>query len=102
MIKAWRGVRVSCPAGLAPGVAPGVAVAWRISRICTDFGSVDQEFRIARQVVDAGGVAAGEAGHRLDALPIGDGHELGSRRRGPRAGAWTPSAFSISGFTPTS
>jgi len=46
-------------------------------RTCTDFGISMRKFRIARQVMDLVGVAAGERTHRLDALPIRDRHELG-------------------------
>jgi hypothetical protein len=35
-----------------------------------------QELRIAFQVMDPGGILPGEARHRLDALPAGNGHEL--------------------------
>src|ERR1041384_2584428 len=37
---------------------------------------LDQKLRIAVEVVDVGGIAPGEARHRRDVLPVGDGHEL--------------------------
>src|SRR4029453_6207030 len=39
-------------------------------------GQLDQKLRIAVEVVDVGGIAPGEARHRRDVLPVGDGHEL--------------------------
>ena len=49
----------------------------RRRRTCTLCGQLDQELRIALEMMDGGGLAAGERAHLLDALPIGDGHELG-------------------------
>src|ERR1044072_8920976 len=37
---------------------------------------LDQKLRIAVEMMDVGGIAAGEAGHRRDVLPVRDGHEL--------------------------
>src|SRR5437899_9045241 len=44
-------------------------------------GELDQEFRVAVEMMDLGRTSAGEARHRLAALPIGDSHELGIGRR---------------------
>src|SRR3546814_1874990 len=48
----------------------------RSSDLLYPFRQLDQELRIALQMMDAPRVVAGEARHRLDAFPVGDRHEL--------------------------
>ena len=41
------------------------------------FRQFDKEFLVPFEVMNLCGIAAGELAHGLDALPIGDRHELG-------------------------
>ena len=57
----------------SPAVSPCPA---RMCRSLHALRQLDQKLLVARQMVNAGRIAAGEPRHRLDALPIGDRDEL--------------------------
>src|SRR3954469_2591975 len=61
---------------LRRGIAAGVAVAGGDVEHLHSARQLDEELGVTLQVMDAPGVVAGKARHRLDALPVRDGHEL--------------------------
>ena len=53
-------------------------------------GQLDQELRVALEMMHGGRIAAGEGAHLLHALPVGDGHEFGLVARDPRGRSGRP------------
>ena len=87
--------------GLSRAITPSLTVTSANLEYLHVLRQFDEELFIALQVVNIGGVATREGGHRLNGFPVEIVMNSVSSGRSSR-NVWTPIAFSINGLMPTS